>query len=277
MSILEPMVSTEKLYKTDNFIPLQRACERGERLYQVRLYEERPTFRSVRSGNLRMRMLLGFIEARAVVIDALMKTDENLQYLSVMCTSAAPPQIFSTILKSISPRIVLEELDRRRVEDSLSNSALHSLVPGAIPFARTFRTLNDSRKILVTLLLEYRALLAEYAPLLHTRSSVESLSASRSSSSLTAPFMIFEHNNQICGIPEFQIESISPGANGASLMQISRDQGSRVLVCSDVICIKEINLALCRMKNKNERGYYSASVPLPGGDFAFTLVIPSYL
>ncbi len=275
LSILEKMVTTERLYKSDNFLPLQHSCARSEYLYQVRIYEESSPFRSVRSGNLRMRMLLGFIEAKAIVIDAIIKSDDSLHYLSVMCTSPAPPRIFSNILHSVSPRIIIEEIDRRRVEDALCGRAVYdSSTQSTIPFARAFKSLHESRRMLITILLEYRALVAEYAPLLQ---STAPLTAIKTNPSLTVPFLFFEQDGELCGLPEFQVQSVSPGANGSSIVQINHDYGSRVLVCSNVVSIKHIPIPACRIENRRTRGYYPVSAPVGGINFSFTLIIPSYL
>ena len=96
------MVSTHKCYRTDNFPVLRHCANRGESLYHVRLYADRGGFLTPRFGVMRMKVLLGFIESKTTVIDAVIKTDENLDYLSVICSSPAKPLLFSRVITSYS-------------------------------------------------------------------------------------------------------------------------------------------------------------------------------
>jgi len=275
MSILERMVSTDKRYKSDNFPSLRCAVLRGEHLYQVRLYNERASFQSAQSGVLRMRMLLGFIEARAVVIDAVIKTEGTLHYLSVLCASAAVPLLFSRIMNRTAPGAVIEEIDRRNAEDCIASRAVRDSLPASIPFAAPVRTVNESRRALLSLLLEYRALLAEYGLSGPVRGE---LARSRNGEAMNlCTFLIFEHNGSVCGIPDFQVAGIVPGANGSYLLDISLQFGTRIIICDDLLCMKEIDILRCEVSEKRERGYYRASVPATGGPFSFTLIVPSFL
>ena len=263
-----------KRYKSDNFPVLHNANIRGEYFYQVRLYIERALFVSAESGILRMQVLLGLLEARVTVIDAVIKTDGNLHYLSIICSSAACPPVFSQLVRRTVPRAIIEEIDRYHAQDCLSSGAVHDEVFSSIPFARTIRTVHDSRKLLLSLLLEYRALLSDF----NTAFPGE-VSRQRDSPSLESslPFLIFEQDGTICGIPEFQIEAISPGGNGSHILQLHRTYGSRVVVCNDLLCSKEIDVVDCTFKNKKSSGYYQISTMTTGGNFDFTLVIPAFL
>ncbi len=274
MSILESMVSTEKRYTHDNFLALKGALVRGEYLYRVRLYAERPSFQSEKSGVLRMRMLLGFVEARAVVIDALIRTDGSVHYLSVLCSSSASPRVFSDIMKKIVPQAIIEQTQGAAAEEWVSTQSVRSLEASEIPLSGAFKSVNESRNILVSLLLEYRALLTECDAVVP---NPRARGADKRLSGLSVQFLLFERDRSLCGIPDFQVSSVTAGANGAQLLQISRDIGARVIACEDLVCLKEIPIAALSFNGKFEQGYYGVSAPTSGGDLPFRLVVPSFL
>ncbi|HKL86960.1 MAG TPA: hypothetical protein VJ861_11570 [Treponemataceae bacterium] len=269
------MVSIEKCYTIDNIPTLHTAIVRGEYLYQVRLYEERFSFQSVHSANMRMRMLLGFIEAKAVVVDALIKTDGNLQYLSVLCSSPASPQLFSKILNSISRRIIIEELERSRAEEFLSTRDLIQCSPSFIPFSKTIQSVNESKKVLFSLLLEYRALLAEFASTMPFES--KTTKSIRTSMDFTIPFIVFEKENTVCAIPEFQVASITHQDTGAFVIICHNQWNESKIISEDILCIKELDITQCLITGKRKSGFYTAKIPVSVGDFFFTLVVPSFL
>ncbi len=274
MSILKSMVSTNKRYKSDNFPVLHNANSRGECLYQVRLYADRPSFVSAQSGMLRMQVLLGFIEARATVIDAVIKTQGNLHYLSIICSSVARPPAFSLILKKTVPRAIIEEISRTHAEECIAARAVRDEVWNAIPHSSAVRNVHESRRILLALLLEYRALLAECSTALPERRETAGIAPA---SDFSIPFLFFEQDGSICAIPDFQVEQISPGGNGSHILHLQHGYGSRVIVCSDLVCIKEIDIVACKFLEKKTRGYYRISTKVTGGNFDFTIVVPSFL
>lgn len=268
------MVSTEKRYAHDNLSALRGATLRGEYLYHVRLYSERAQFQSEAAGVLRVRMLLGFIEARSVVIDAMIKTEGTLHYLSVVCSSWADPASFSRIMKLTASQAVIEEIDKKNAEAWICARATRAEPWGGIPFAGAVRTVNESRRILISLLLEYRALLAEYFSVLPSEHGV---SRSRDGNALAVSFLLFEQNGSLCGVPDFQTAGVSGGSNGSCIIQLQRDFGQRLLVCDDLICMKELRVTDIAFTSKRARGYYSVEAPTAGGPFGFTLVVPSFL
>lgn len=273
-SILEEMVSTHKRYKTDNFPVLRSCVNRGEHLFHVRLYADRGGFLSVKYGIMRMRVVLGFIEAKTVVIDAVIRTDESLDYLSVICSSPAHPARFSAIINKAAPRAIIEEISTSRAEEYLSSGAVRDVFAHGIPLANAARTVNESRRILLSLLLEYRALLAEYDATLDSSRTPHSLPKGIDYS---MPFLIFEMEGRICGIPAFQVLAITPGGFETKLLRLKKSFGEGFLSCSDVLCVKEVNVPLCEFRARQQRGYYTVSMPLAEGDFSFTLVVPSLL
>lgn len=268
------MVSTEKCYKTDNFPVLRRAVLSDDYLYQVRLYMERAVFMSAESGVLRMKVLLGFIEAKAVVIDAVIKTEGSLHYLSVICSSGADPVVFSGILKRIVPCAIIEEVQHRNVEQSIAIRAVRDESWNSIPFAGRVKKIHESRRVLFSLLIEYRALIAEYANALKETAPVHAV---RSSSDYAISVLIFEKDGCVCGIPDFQIERIAPGVNNSHIIQLHSEYGQHLIVCDDLVCIKEIDIVSCSFLSKKERGYYRIATSASGGTFEFTLVVPSFL
>lgn len=273
MSILESMVSTMKRYKSDNIPVLQNANIRGEYLYQVRLCVERAMFISAQSGILRMQVLLAFIEARAAVIDAVIKTDGNLHFLSIICSSVASPLLFSQILKRAVPRAIIEELTKDYAEECIYSRAVRD-EEIIIPSVGTIRSVHESRRALLFLLLEYRALLSEFNNILPDDINIEQTVPSRD---LSLPFLLFEQDGSICGIPDSQIEQISPGGNGSFIIQLHHIYGQRLIICEELLCIKEIDIVTCTFKNKKSKGYYQISTRTTGGNFDFTLVVPSFL
>ncbi len=229
---------------------------------------------SAQSGVLRMQVLLGFIETRSVVIDAVIKTDGTLHYLSVICSSIAEPTNFSRIMKRTVPRAIIEEIDRKHAEDNISFRAVRDEVWNSIPFGGVIRTVNDSRRVLLALLLEYRALIADFNVMMPKQGMGEKL---HTSSEFSIPFLIFEQDGSLCGIPDFQIEQISQGGNGSHILQLHHGYGQRLVMCTDLICIKEINIVSCQFKGKKSKGYYQVSTFVAGGKFDFTLIVPSFL
>lgn len=269
------MVSTERRYETDNFPIFTNAVYRGEFLYQVRLYRERASFQSAQAGILRMRVLLGFLEARVTVIDAVIKSDQNLQYLSVICSSSAAPEAFSRIMKKTAPGAIIEELTCDEAEEYIARRAVRDVTGDGIPFSRTVVSVHESRNVLYALLLEYRALIAEYTSVMSEHVPVrEPCPGVRD---CLIPLLIFEQQGSICAIPEFQVEKISAGANGSSLVQVKSLYGQRILIVDDLLCSKEIDIIGCVFTGKKTRGYYGVSVPVSGGSFDCTLVVPSLL
>lgn len=276
MSILDIMVSTEKRYTSDNFRALRGSVTRGEFLYRIRLYSERPQFQTEHTGSLRMRMLLGFIEARAVVIDAVVKSEGTLHYLSVLCSSAAAPSVFSAIMRKTVPGAIIEETEEHTAEEWVSARSLRSGPWNSIPLSGAVRVVNDSRRILVSLLLEYRALLFRYSAAMESGTVERSRahpSLSRPGQNLAVSFLIFEHEGSLSGIPDFQVSGISRGANGSSIIELAYDGAQRVIVCDELVCIKEIPLMDITFVALKREGLYSVSVPASDGEFGFSLFI----
>lgn len=269
------MVSTEKRYTSDNFPALRGAILRGEYFYQIRLYYERAGFQSAETGSLRMQMLLGFIEARAVVIDAIIRTEETLCYLSVLCASMAAPEFFSPIMRRTVPQAIIEEIEKKHAEDWIASRSLRSEAWNVIPFAGAVRTVNESRRILLSLLLEYRALLAEYDAVMPSTDA--GMRRRHIGSVFAVNFLLFEQDGSVCGVPDFQTVSVSNGANGSCLIQLHREYGQQIVICDDLLCMKEIGISDLEFGRKKKRGYYSVRVPALDGTFEFTLIVSSFL
>lgn len=269
------MVSTQKRYKSDNFPVLRSCIDRGERLYHVRLYADRDGFLSQRFGEARMRMILAFIESKTTVIDGMVQSDDSLDYLSVICSSPACPSLFSAILNRAAPRAIIEEISRFRAEEYLANGAVRDTsVKRMIPHAGMVKGVHDSKRILLGLLLEYRALLAEY-----DRSAVPAFRPSPDSknSDFSLPFLIFELEGRICGVPAYQVLGISRGGYDTTLLRLKKEYGEASLVCSEALCVKEVNVPSCEFLERRKRGYYEIRSPLNEGEFRFTLLVPSLI
>ncbi len=269
------MVSTLKRYKFDNFPVLRASVARGERLYNVRLYADRAAFVSVQSSLSRMRVILAFIESKTTVIDGLIEADESLDYLSVLCSSPAPPPLFSRIVNRAAPRAVIEEISVKRAEEHLANGAVReSGARRTIPHSGIIQNVNESRRILLGLLLEYRALLAECE---HT--AVPRITAAKhlANADFSIPFLLFELEGRVCGIPAYQVIGLAQGGYDTTQLRVATGSGERVITCSEVLCVKEINVPLCEFTERRKRGYYAVRSPLAEGELRFTLVVPSLL
>ncbi len=278
------MVSTEKCYSFDNTPVLHGAVRRGEYLYQVRVYMQRASFLASSAGNMRLRVLLGFIEARAVVIDAVIKSEDTLHYLSVLCASSACPSVFSQIMKRTAPTAIIEQMERWQVEESVSARMVRDESWSTIPYAPVVHVVHESRQLLISLLLEYRALLCD----VRNRSSSappRETSTMRSGPGFVTPVLLFESMGEIFGIPEFQVERISEGANGSFIIQLQHVYGQRLLVCEDLLVVRDVDVLECVFVEKTRPGAYLVSLPSESasrddvreGSGRFNLVIPAYM
>jgi len=269
------MVSTENCYKTNNFPVLYGAVSRNEYLYSVRIYRDKAPFQSVQSGIVRMRMYLGFMEARVTVIDAYVKSDQNLQFLSLLCSSSAQPSVFSGIMRKTAPMAIIEEVSPHSAEEYVSSRAVRENSGSPIPLSGAVRKVHESKNILLSLLLEYRALIAEYATM--APGTMNGFTSGITTREYVVSFLFFEKDGMACAIPDFQVEKVSKGANESYILQIDHVFGKRVIVCDDLLFTKDIDLVRCSFREKVTRGMYRVSIPVVGGDFAFTIVVPSFV
>jgi len=270
------MVSTEKRYPGNNFPPLYDAVRRGDTLYQIRVYRDRAVFQSSRAGLVRMRVLLACIEARAVVIDAIIKDDGALQYLSVICASPARPEVLSPILRKVVPGSIVEEIDRTNAEERVSVYSVRESPSDIIPFSREIGSVHASRDLLHTLLLEHRALLAEYRSVVRDEPAFAASRPAGRPVACLAQLLFFQREDTVCAIPAFQVEKVASGANGASLIHVRHEYGQRVIVASDLLFLKDVNLQDCELFSRESTGFYRARVAQSGLD-GFCLVVPSFL
>jgi len=272
------MVSTEKCYETDNFPVLDHAQSCGEWLYRVGVYGNRAPYLSPEAGNTRMRVLLGFIESRSVVIDAIVQNDENLHYLSIICASGASPDVFSGIMHKTVPNAVIEEITPDQGRQYLSTAVLHTDRSISVPHALPLHKVYESRSQLLSLLLEYRALLAECRSFVDTTDQLsDSDEGSTGDSRFTIPFVFFETEGVVHGIPEFQVQSLDSGVAGQHLIRVAYAFGPRVILCDDILSVSDVNMVQCHIRKKVRRGYYET---VPGKDREaekFVLVVPSFL
>jgi hypothetical protein len=227
-----------------------------------------------------MRMLLGFIEARAVVIDAVVKAEGTLHYLSVLCSSAAAPTVFSAIMRKTVPSAIIEETEEQMAEEWVYTRSLRSGTWNSIPLSGAVRVVNDSRRILISLLLEYRALIAEYATVMKTLPAIRSRENScrkPTNTGLVVSFLIYEKDGSLFGLPDYQIAGITKGANGSNIIELVHDGAQRLIVCDELVCMKEILVTDIAFGEMQQQGYYAVNIPVSGGVFGFTLVVPAFL
>lgn len=271
------MVSTEKWYETDNFPVLELADDRGEWFYRVSMYARRPPYLTEDAGNTRMRVLLGFMESRSVVIDAVVQTDGLLHYLSILCSSGASPEQFSAIMKRTAPDAIIEEISAIKTREYVTASVLRKNQDIPIPHARSVTQVRESRIQLLSLLLEYRALLAECRSFVDDSGMTIDTEDSESRGCHSIPFVFFEIDGKVHGIPEFQIEALDTGASGAHIIRVAYSFGPRVIMCDDVLTVRDVDIVHCRMIRKVQKGYYETETHTDGKRDKFILVVPSFL
>lgn len=272
------MVSTEKWYETDNFPVLELANDRGEWFYRVSMYAQRPQYLSKEAGNTRMRVLLGFMESRSVVIDAAVQTDGLLHYLTILCSSGASPEQFSAIMKKTAPDAIIEEISAIQTREYVTASVLRKNQDIPIPHAQSVAQVRESRVQLLSLLLEYRALLAECRSFVDDTDQTTGIrddGESREGHSI--PFVFFEVDGKVHGIPEFQIEALDAGAPGKHLIHVAYSFGPHVILCDDILTVRDVDIIHCRMIRKIQKGYYETQTRTDGKTGKFILVVPSFL
>ncbi|HHU37237.1 MAG TPA: hypothetical protein GXZ47_08410 [Treponema sp.] len=272
------MVSTEKCYETNNFSVLECVKDSGEWFYRVCIYAQRAPYLSADAGIIRMRVLLGFIESRSVVIDATIKSEGTLQYLSIICASGADPVLFSRIMSKTAPGAILEELSPEKTSEYVTASALRKENSIPIPRSSSMQSVMESRTVLLSLLIEYRALIAECKSFIESdRVSFQNDGLSETSSNLTIPFLFFEVDGIVHGIPEFQIESMSLGGGGQHIIHVAYIFGPRVVLCDDILTVQDVDIVHCQIQKKIKKGYYEARVKNTREAEKFVLVVPSFL
>lgn len=272
------MVSTEKWYETDNFPVLELAHDRGEWFYRVSLYANRPPYLSKEAGNARMRVLLGFIESRSVVIDAAVQNDGFLHYLSILCSSGAAPEQFSAIMKKTAPDAIIEEISAFKTREYVTASILRKNQHIPIPHVQSVTRVRESRVQLLSLLLEYRALLAECRSFVDGMDQIaDTRENGDSRECFSIPFVFFEADGVLHGIPEFQIEALDTGGAGTHIIRVAYSFGPRVILCDDILTVHDVDIVHCRMVRKIQKGYYETLTKTAGTPEKFILVVPSFL
>lgn len=278
MSILVEMVSTKKLYETDNFPVFEYAQSCSEWFYKVSAYNRRAPYLSREAGNTRMRVLLGFIESRSAVLDAVVQSDESLHYLSILCASGANPERFSKIMRTYAPGVIIEQITGDQARQLLTASTLRRDQTIPIPHSSKVSVLKESRTQLLTILLEYRALLAECRSFVEeTEPHIGYTQSTGSAPSFTVPFIFFDVNGTVHGIPEFQVQTIESGAGGQHIIHVANPFGPRLITCNDILTVTDIDAVNSRIIRKIRKGYYEMSPAVENGGEQFVLVIPSFL
>ncbi|ULQ59814.1 hypothetical protein K7I13_00150 [Brucepastera parasyntrophica] len=273
MSILEEMVSSENCYNYDNSPVVRSALQRNDFLYAVRLYSERPAYISEYAGLLHIHVLLGLIESRSAVIDAVIKNDDTIHSLTLICASGFAPGMFSRKLKRIAPRAIIEQIYEKNAGRYLSREGKILEPRDSMVFVRGIRDLHRSRNILLGLLLEYRALYTICRTDL--RPSVEAASV-RSSSDYFLPFVFFESEGRLCGIPEYQVVQIIRSAEGSLTIETDSSCGQHGKInCDDILYTKKINVLNCFPGEQLSRGYYRTMAVTEKKEFI--LCIPSFI
>lgn len=242
------------------------------------MYSERAPYMSKEAGIIRMRVLLGFIESRSIVIDAAVQTEGTLHYLSIVCASGASPELFSRIMNKTAPGAIIEQLTSEQTRQVITSSVLHKDTPLGIPHALPVKNVMESRTQLLSLLLEYRALLAECRSFIDsTDQMTDSDEIHTGASRFNIPFVFFDIEGVVHGIPEFQIESLDSGPAGRHVVRVAYTYGPRVILCDDILTVSDINVGSCQIVRKVQRGYYEALPEKDQFSGKFILIVPSFL
>lgn len=279
------MVSVYRQYENSNSSVLSNSLLRREFLYGLKFFAVQENFMSEQGAVLRMRISLACIEAGAVVIDAYIQTDGNLSYLFVLCSSILSPQIFSEAIKRILPNAVIEEFYKTQAEAYLGSASVEELVKKPIPFFSPIEENSESNRLLISLLIEHKALLLENKKggllemcLKHkSRSLLNEASEIRrySSAGLDLNILMFQKEDLILSIPVFQVKKIDKDVFQKKFIQILPEYGGKKIYVEDVFCIKNINLSKVNFTKRLKRGIYSITIPGAKTIMEFNLLVPS--
>ncbi|UTC67504.1 MULTISPECIES: hypothetical protein [unclassified Treponema] len=279
------MVSVYRQYENSNFSVLTNSLLRREFLYGLKFFAVQENFMSEQGAVLRMRISLACVEARAVVIDAYIQTDGSLSYLFVLCSSILAPQIFSEAVKSILPNAVIEEFYKAQAEGYLESAVKEALAKKPIPFSFSPELSSESKNLLISLLIENKAVLLENKKggllerclkqkskgLLNEASEIRKYS----SADLDLNVLLFQKEDMILSVPVFQVKKVDKDVFQKRFIQILPEYGGKKIYVDDVFCIKNVNLSKVNFTKRLKHGVYEITSPGSQEVMEFNLLVPA--
>lgn len=253
------MIKTVKSLEKNNFQTLTWSLNRGLFIYRLQLYSSRESYLATDLIPLRINVITSIIECKCCVINVKSCYDENFYRLDIICSSELSPEVFSSRLDKIIPGLVIEEL-----KNSGAVSVLEKQMSGNFcNHNRLLLEIKESRNILVTLLLEHKAL-------------IFSINQSPCKSGFTkgffmVPFIFFYYKKLLCGIPEFMVGKLFQQAKDVVLK--FKDLGTTELDNVHIEFKEKIDVASLIITEKKEPGIYRAL----SGKMDFHIIIPGFM
>ena len=239
-------------------------------MYGLKLYYVQKKFMNEQGAVLRMRISLACIEAGAVVIDAYIQVDGNIAYLFVLCSSFLTQPIFSAAVKKILPQAVIEKFYQDQAEIYLAACSEADLIKNKISFIPQKEISSESKNLLISLLIEYKAMLLENKKsgllakcLQRKKKSLLAEAAEKrkyQTADLNLDMVMFQKNGSILSIPDFQIKKIDKDVFQQKYIQILPEYGGQKIYVEDIFLLKRIDLSKAVFIKKIEKGIYEAEV-----------------
>lgn len=278
------MASVYRQYENSNFSVLANSLLRGEFLYGIKLFAVQQSFMSEQGSVLRMRVSLACIEAGAVVIDAYVQVDGNISYLFVLCSSFLSPDIFSKTVTAILPQAEIDCFYKNQAETYLMTSSEQHLTQKPIPFFAESNINSDANNLLISLLIEYKAILLDnkktglLAACLQNKNRsllAEAIEIRKySSADLNLNIMLFQKDGLILALPVFQIKKIDKDVFQKKYIQILPEYGGEKIYVEDIFLLKKIDLSKASFLKKIDKGIYEIEIQSIPGKFKFNFVVP---
>lgn len=257
-------------YENSNSSVLQNSLLRGEFLYRIKLYSVQQDFMNEQGAVLRLRVSLACVEAGAVVIDAYIQIDGKFAYLFVLCSSFLSPNIFSQAIKKKLPQASIEECCKNKAEIYLRSPDVHLVDKDDISSTSTKDILFESNKLLISLLIEYKAFMIETKKLSllarceHKRKHgllSEAIEKNKYQNvDLKIDVVMFQKDSMILALPIYQVEKIDKDIFQKRYIKILSDYGGQKIFIDDVYLLKKIDLTKVEFLHKIETGIYEVEV-----------------
>lgn len=253
------MIETVKSAKNNNFQTLTWSLNKGLFIYRLQLYSSRESYLPVDLIPLKITVITSLIECKCCVINVKSCFDGDFYQLNIICSSEFPPEVFSNRLGKNVPGLVIEELKNTGVVSILEKQmagksfACNSLV----------REIKESRNILVTLLIEHKALVFSI--------NQSPCKINFSTGVFMIPFVFFYYRGLLCGIPDFMIEKLVQSSGRISLK--FKAPGINPLENIQVELKEKLNIASLMITGKKEPGIYRAL----SDKMDFYIIIPGFL
>ncbi len=278
------MACVYRQYENSNSSVLENSITRGDSLYGLKLLNSSPNFTNEQGSILRMRISLACIEAKAIVIDAYIQTDNNLTYLFILCSSPLEEKKFAKVIKNNLPKVIIEKFLSPQAKEYIQNASEKKLLEKNSLLFSSIEKTDKTREFLLSILIEYKALLLDNSRggLLNSCINkkreeffVEFSNINKNAiENLNMELIFFEKNKKILCVPVFQIHKIDKDVFQKKYIEIFPVYGGKKIFIDDVFFIKTINISDTRFCKKIEKGIYQISVTSKNKELSFNLLIP---